>query len=191
MMIRCFLALYTDTAAREAMAAVIACLRARNAGIRWERPQQVHITARFIGDMPHDRVPALEAALRGRLTGLPAFEADIDRIGGFPNLRRTRVIWLGGARPHPSLLAVRDACEDACDAAGLGREGRDFTPHFTIGRVRDTSDLLHLDADIAACSFPPIRAHFEALRIMRSTLAPSGAVHQEIGRIAFPVAGEG
>lgn len=188
--IRCFLALYADAAAREAMSSVITCLRAQNGGIRWERPGQVHITARFLGDVPRERVPDLERALRDRLASVPAFDSAIDTIGAFPNLRRPRIIWLGCSRPHPVLHAVHDACEEACAELGLARDDKAFTPHFTVGRVRESSDVRHLDTEIAACSFPPIRAHFLALRIMRSTLAPGGAVHEELGRIDFHASGE-
>jgi RNA 2',3'-cyclic 3'-phosphodiesterase len=183
--IRSFLAIYPDAEAREAMARVIDCLRGRNPTIRWERPPQVHITAKFLGDIPRAVVRPLQSGLEERLTGLAPITGEINLTGAFPNLRRPRIMWLGFRAAPPALHTVREACEELCAAEGLERDPKSFTPHFTIGRVKDASDTRHLEEEIAACSFPPIRVEFGALCIMKSTLAPGGAVHEVLARIPF------
>ncbi len=187
MSIRSFIALYPDPAAREEIARFAACLRLRERGVRWEQPDKIHITVKFLGDMEPD---ALDAIAEGLRTGLPSLalpqdgiHSRIDITGGFPNLRRPRIVWLGFSAPPAEVVAMQKLVEDVCAEAGAERERKAFTPHFTIGRVRQGADTAGLENALQACSFQPSPVRFTRLRIMESTLTPQGAIHKE--RIHF------
>ena len=183
--IRCFLALYADLSALEGIAEYIGCCRGFNSTIKWEHPSQVHITMKFIGDIERGIMRQIEATLRERLSGQRILNARIDKTGAFPNLRNPSIVWVGFSSALPGVQALQRIIEDVCEAAGTARERKTFTPHFTIGRVKNYSKIGDLQNDLEACSLGSLPVQFEALRIMESTLTPSGAVHKELARIPF------
>jgi 2'-5' RNA ligase len=181
--IRCFVAVYPDRDALEAMAGFVSRLRARNGSIRWERPGQMHITMKFAGDVPRERALTAADAMRERIAALPDFSGIIDIVGAFPNFRRPRIIWLGFSRPAGELTTIQAAAEEAWAGQGVARERNPFKPHFTIGRVKENSDTSNLENDIAACSFSAVPVSINSVRFMESKLTPAGAVHSEFARI--------
>lgn len=184
-LIRSFIALYPDAGATSHIADFINEIRARNRSVRWEHPDKVHITLKFLGDVESSVLDAIAADLRERMAGQHAFSALIDRTGAFPNLRRPRIIWLGFAEIQERIQQLQRVTDEVCTAHGLEPEQKKFTPHFTIGRARRNADTGSLENDIEACSFQPVPVHFTAVRIMESTLTPQGAIHTERARIEF------
>ncbi len=181
--IRCFVAVYPDGEALEAMAGFVSRLRGRNGSIRWERPGQMHITMKFAGDVPRERALEAADALRERIGNLAGFGGIIDTVGAFPNFRRPRIIWLGFSRPAGALTRIQSASEEAWAGQGVPRERNPFRPHFTIGRVKENSNISNLENDIAACSFSAVPVSFNSVRVMESRLTPAGAIHSELARI--------
>lgn len=187
MTVRAFIALYPDPAARVEVARFVDCLRTRERGVRWEQAEKIHITMKFLADTETETLDAMASALEDAVVamqadgGLPAtgIEGVIDAVGGFPNLRRPRIVWLGFSRPPEAVAMLQRVVEEACAAFGAEREERAFTPHFTIGRVRRDADTAGLEKGLQACSFHPSPVRFTRLCIMESTLAPTGAMHKE------------
>ncbi|PLX32889.1 MAG: RNA 2',3'-cyclic phosphodiesterase [Ignavibacteria bacterium] len=184
-LVRSFIALYPDPAARTHITDFLRELRTRDRSVRWEHPDKVHITLKFLGDVEAAVLDAITADLKARIADQSTFSARIDRTGAFPNLRRARIVWLGFAGEEQQILQLQRGTEEVCAAHGLEPEQKKFTPHFTIGRVRRNADIGSLENDIAACSFQPVPVQFTAVRIMESTLTPQGAIHKERARIEF------
>jgi RNA 2',3'-cyclic 3'-phosphodiesterase len=182
---RCFIAVYPDAGALEGIAEYIGCCRGFNNTIRWEHPAQVHITMKFIGDIERGKIRLIEADLRERLSGQCVLNARIDKTGAFPNFRNPSIVWVGFSEIQHGLQAIQRVIEDVCESAGTMRERKAFTPHFTIGRVKNYSKIGDLQNDLEACSLGSLPVVFDALRIMESTLTPAGAVHKELARIPF------
>jgi RNA 2',3'-cyclic 3'-phosphodiesterase len=183
--LRAFLAVYADAAANEGMAAFLADLRRTDAPVRWEKAAQLHITMRFLGDVARADLLHLARDLAGRTGGIAPFAGSIDSVGAFPNLRRPRIVWLGFDAPPPAFASLHAAVRDACAAAGLPPEDKPFTPHITVGRVREQARPGDLEKALGACTFHSVPARFDALRIMTSRLTPQGAIHTELARIDF------
>ena len=193
MTVRAFIALYPDPAAREEMARFTGCLRARERGVRWEQAEKIHVTVKFLGDTETRVLDAMAEALRDAVGAMRAgdelpdtgIEGVVDSVGGFPNQRRPRIVWLGFSRAPEAVLLLQRVVEDVCEGHGAERERKAFTPHFTIGRVRQGGDTAGLEKALQACSFQPSPVRFTRLCIMESTLAPSGAIHKE--RFSIPL----
>ena len=192
-LIRSFIALYPDPAARGEMARFTDCLRARERGVRWEQAEKIHVTVKFLGEMEAKTLDAIAAGLEEAVERLRAdgtlsgggIEGLVDTTGGFPNLRRPRIVWLGFSDAPAAVGAMQRQVEEVCAAAGAERERKSFTPHFTIGRVRQGADTRGLEKALQACSFHPSPVRFTRLCLMESTLTPQGAIHRERCSIPF------
>lgn len=132
--LRTFVALELDASVRTAVADYLLPLRSVP-GVAWARPENLHLTLKFLGNVATARLPALTERLAAATAMQPAFVMRVAGIGAFPNLARPRVLWIGctGA-PLAALAAAVDA---ACVQAGFAAEDRAFHPHVTLGRIRE------------------------------------------------------
>jgi 2'-5' RNA ligase len=172
---RLFLAISLPPATSSAIDEAIAPMRAAAPSLRWIPPEKWHLTVRFIGDQPIERVgeirDALDAATRRHVEAPLA----IGGIGAFPNFRRARVIWIGVA-PDPRLEMLHHDVESACVALGMEHEGRPFRPHVTLARVPTGTDEMTLRALSRAARAVRHSELIEAdsVDLMASELAPDG-----------------
>ena len=105
------------------------------ARIRWVRVDGLHLTLRFLGPTPEDRVPPLRAAADAIARADAPFEVGLAGGGAFPSLAQPRSLWVGVARGADRLAAVADALTAAAGECGLVLDTRPFAPHLTIGRT--------------------------------------------------------
>lgn len=117
------------------------------APIRWSPVGNLHITTKFIGEWPEERVGEMKqalAAVRG-----PAMEIAIRGLGWFPNPHRPRVFW-AAVRAAESLSALAAATETAAEGLGIAKEKRPYSPHLTLARVEEGKDVAELRRRVAA-----------------------------------------
>src|SRR5215475_7685034 len=125
-----------SAAAEQEIAALIERHRAPGDGIAWARPSGLHLTLKFLGPaIDSNLVPPLIGALSRTAIEVQPFEVRVHGLGGFPNLRRPRVIWIGVTSAELSTLAGR--VSDAASECGFDRERRPWSAHLTLGRVRE------------------------------------------------------
>lgn len=183
---RCFVAVSLADPARGAVAEYLAGLRATVAGVGWTRPEQLHLTLKFLGAVAPARIPALEARLAETLGAIPTATAEVAGVGAFPNLARPQVLWVGVRAP--SVAALADAVEASCAAEGFARETRPFRPHVTLGRVR--ARARHATPELAVLARDGDRGFgtspLRAVTLFRSVLGAGGARHGELA--VFPLA---
>jgi 2'-5' RNA ligase len=179
--VRAFVALELDAEVRRAIEDLIASLRPRVPGARWVRPQGIHLTLRFLGDTPPDRIEMLRPALAAAAADCAPFVAKVARLGTFPGSGKPpRVLWLGIEVP-PAGLELQVACERAAVEAGFPAEERPFRGHLTLARFRER---------VLRPALPPVDfgdVRLETLSLLRSDLQPGGAVYTPIDR--FPLGG--
>jgi 2'-5' RNA ligase len=162
--------------------ALVARLRP-TARIHWSPPANLHVTTKFIGEWPEDRLAELQAALAA-LKARPAIEVAAAKVGFYPNERAPRVFWCGIEAPTlPALASDTDA---ATAALGVARENRPYSPHLTLARIRDRVDLRPLHAAIAAAG-PLDFGRFTApsFFLYRSQLSPAGSVYTKLAEFPF------
>lgn len=184
---RLFLALNLPGDVRGALHEATAPLRgAVPRGVSWVRPEGLHLTLKFLGDVDDARVATIAAALRGVAAAHAAVRLVVAGVGAFPSLARPRVVW-AGVEATPRLELLQHDVEAACAALGFEVEGRAFRPHVTLGRVRPGSSVEALRALAAAASTatPCADVVVPTLDLMASTLMPGGARHDAVARLAF------
>jgi len=102
-------------------------------GARWIKPENLHITLRFLGELDGGDVDDVDAALAG--IRAPEFDVEIADVGCFANGRSVRSVW-AGVKATPSLAHLHDKIESAVVRAGLPPNGQRFTPHVTLSRPK-------------------------------------------------------
>lgn len=130
---RLFLALNIDHEVRRRCYDATARLRAVRPDVRWVDENKLHLTLKFLGEQSDTLLPKLTAAMDQAAARSRGMDLVLGSIGAFPNFRQPRVVWMGVA-PDPKLELLHHDVETACDALGLGVDGRPFRPHVTIGR---------------------------------------------------------
>jgi RNA 2',3'-cyclic 3'-phosphodiesterase len=168
---RLFIALTLPDAVRETLARTGEPLP----DVSWTRPDQLHVTLRFLGDVSTEISDAMR--LRLRTVRVAPFILPIEGVGTFPPNRPPRVLWIGVGSGHPRLFQLRQRVDDAVLGAGLQLDVRTFHPHVTLARATESaaksiSHWLHTHREFSA---PPFRV--EAFDLYSSELRPSGAIH--------------
>jgi len=169
---RCFLAVPIDDAIRSVLAAAMGALPRH--GLRLVAPESLHLTLRFFGDLSQEEVSRVERHLResfSRRSAAP-FPLHLRGRGLFPPKGAPRVLWVGVSGDLDALADLARRGEEAAASVGLRTESRPFSPHLTVGRVREGNRLSREDLE----SFLPDRDWGKwlvgDLILMRSFLRP-------------------
>lgn len=104
--------------------------------VRWIEQEAMHLTLKFLGDTPVDRVPDIKAALERAASATGKFSIRIGRTGCFPSFRDPRICWVGLSGELRRLEQLQGRVEGGLVALGYDREDRKFKPHVTVGRTR-------------------------------------------------------
>jgi 2'-5' RNA ligase len=156
-------------------------------GVAWVAEANLHITVKFLGGVEEVRLPAVAAALERGVT-VPAFEVEIRGLGAFPTASRPRVLW-AGAPGSSAFTRLAEGIDQALAVLGFPPEGRGFTPHVTIGRVREPRrDAALTQALEAAAARPFGTLRVDRVSVMRSDLSPRGARYTELAAVPLPPA---
>ena len=176
---RLFVALELDEAVRSRTAVLLRQLEPAASQVKWVKPQSLHLTLKFIGEQPEDKLSALVEAL----AAVPApgpLEVSFRGLGCFPNERHPRVFWVGVLAP-PALGQLAAAVERALAPLGIEPEQRPFSPHLTLGRLRQGSRLWSLPLGWEAHRSEDF-GHYTAteLFLYQSRLSPHGAEYVKL-----------
>jgi 2'-5' RNA ligase len=158
------------------------------ARLKWSPPANLHVTIRFIGEWPEERLPDLRAALGG-LPSHPPIPIHIRNLGFFPNPHSPRVFW-AGVEASPDLAALAAETNRALDPLGLKLEGRPFSPHLTLARIKEPVPLRKLREAIAV--LPSLDfGSFSADRffLYRSRQGPAGSRYTKLAEFPLPSCG--
>ncbi len=136
-MVRAFIAVPVPEAARQAIGSLVEELRRRRpeAGVRWVRPEGLHLTLRFLGQTRVDRLPALREVIGEVASRHAPFDLEVSGGGAFPTLRRPRVLWLGVRRGAELLTALAADLDGQLAPLGWEPEGRPYSAHLTLART--------------------------------------------------------
>ena len=147
--------------------------------VRWVRPQGIHLTLKFLGEIPPSRADAVAAAMEVACAAHAPFTLQVGGLGCFPNARRPRVVWVGVQEPSGALAALQRDVERAMASLGLPPEGRRFSPHLTLGRVKGGSReaLEVLGETVTRAGVRVGNMAVDAVHLMRSDLLPGGVVY--------------
>jgi len=183
---RCFVAVELTETVRKRLAALQQRFGDLGRSVRWVRPDAMHLTVKFLGEVPDWQLPDASRAVADVARQCRPFEFAIRSTGCFPPRGNVRVIWVGVEETSGELAACKRLCEDAFSALGFPKESRPFSPHLTLGRVKDPRSAGDLRERIAACSdFEAGTVSAGELVLFESRLSPQGAQYAVVHRGAF------
>ena len=196
---RLFLAVPIPEAARARIGELIARLEPRGWPMRWIDPDNAHLTLHFLGDTPPEQATILQLALPEIVARHEAFDLRTAGLGVFPKLKRPRVVWLGVYGPTHRLETLAHELGDALREMLFPVDDRPFSPHITLGRVRDIHNapirdlpealraaIDEMAADGLADPKNGLPLPVEEVHLIRSHLESGGARYEVIAR--FPLA---
>lgn len=142
--------------------------------VRWVRPANAHVTLKFLGGVEDELIPDVEAALE-RIE-FERFSMQADCCGGFPSLKRPKVVWAGMTKGADECAALAGLVADALEPFGFERDARPFRTHLTLGRVKKP---VAEDWDGPLNAFPEPWPEFQVDRFVlwESELTQSGPVY--------------
>ena len=187
---RLFVCLELPSADREALGAMQGRLRKEGARVSWVSPGNIHLTLVFLGDIDEGRVSTIAGALDRAVDGVGSFEIRLGGTGGFPSLNRPRVLWVGVDGALERLRSLRARVARELSAVGCSGDSKPFSPHLTIGRVRDDRDpaLRRVTSSLAAEQITFDSFSVSEVILMRSELGPQGSRYTPLhrARLAIP-----
>ena len=181
---RLFVAIDLPEAIRASLAEVMTRLKPAAPTMRWVHPEGIHLTLKFIGEVPEPRAAEIRRALGGVKEMAPA-EIKVAGTGFFPNDKHARVFWIG-VEANAVLGELAAAIETELEVLGIRREERPFHPHLTFGRFREPENPQHLkDALASAGRIELGRFRAGEFFLFQSHLSPKGAEYTKLERYVF------
>lgn len=185
---RLFLALPAPPDVQAAASRVIE--RLRGAGeVRWVDPPLLHLTLKFLGEVPEERLEEIAKAAAETANTAANFVLECGGVGAFPQPRRARVVWMGVAGPGVGRLSrLVDGLEGRLEKLGFAREEREFRPHLTLGRVKGQKGLQELARRVEreAKETPEmVEWPVSSLTLVRSELRRTGPIYTAVRELSF------
>lgn len=151
-------------------------------GVKWVAPENLHLTLKFLGEVPEPDIGAIIDCIDGMVSRFQSFTVELSHLGFFPAPAQPRVIWIGASSGVDHLLELYQDLEDCMEVVGVDRESKTFSPHLTIGRVRRQTRV----------TVPPGLPEFEetsftvtGLSLVKSTLTPEGPLYERLHEASF------
>jgi 2'-5' RNA ligase len=192
--IRAFVAIELDRAFQVALRQIQAPLKRSKVShiARWVSPDSVHLTLKFLGNIPVNRVDEIRQAIVHSCEGFTPFAVSLVGLGCFPDARRPRVIWVGVGGDVETLTMLQQSVDSELTRIGFKPEKRGFTAHLTLARIRDRArphervELARLVTDAQAV--PAVSMDVREVCFIRSDLKPTGAVYTRLAAVSLVTA---
>jgi len=152
------------------------------ADLKVVKPENIHITLRFLGNISPQMVNLIHEEMEK--TAFTSFDAEIKGLGAFPNLRYARVVWAGIRKGAEELTNISSQLEPRLRGLGFRPDPKGFSPHLTIARVktgRNKGELVRCVQDLADYEFGILKA--DCLRLKKSVLTPRGPIYSTLTEV--------
>ena len=183
--VRTFICLQLPAFARDRLASTQQRLRESRAQVSWVKPHNIHLTLKFLGSVPAERLQEIVLGVQRAAVPAPPVLLELTVLGCFPNRRAPRVIWVGPKQVPEELRNLHQRVEKELVAIGFPAESRPFSPHFTLGRVRSGRNIGKLVAAMQAERLEPLLLEATEVIVMASRLHASGALYTPVSRIPW------
>lgn len=187
-LIRAFIAVELPQEVKKELAELETQLKKNSPSVvRWVDPNNIHITLKFLGEIPQESIDELMLAMEEGAKWVKAFNLEVSGVGAFPNMDRAQVVWVGVRGDLAQISQLQKKIEANTEQLGFPRESRGFTPHLTVGRVRSEASFnerqrlgkLLVETRFTAKN----KIMVNAVNLMRSQLTSNGAIYTCLGSV--------
>lgn len=175
-----------DEARAQAAAAAHSLAKEFGDDMRAAAPETWHLTLKFLGDFPAERIDELVARCAPRGAQIRPFPVELAGLGAFPTPREARVLWLGVSRGARELARLARGLDRSCARFGSERDRKPYAAHLTLGRLREPRPVL-FDRVEAPSGTPFV---VEEIVLFESRLSPGGARHLPLARLPLGAGAE-
>ncbi len=144
--------------------------------VSWTRPQGIHLTLKFLGDVNEDEISGIANRVETATLEFSSFEIQTTNAGGFPRMQKPRVLWLG-IDGGVELISIQKAVDKSISKLGFDRERKKFNPHLTVGRVKSLTLDSPLPENFGSYEFKTVNWIASEINVIASDLKPTGAVY--------------
>ena len=180
-LIRLFIAIEISEKQKHELTCLQNRMRHHLEGVRWVRPEGLHLTLKFIGETEEDNVASIKKAMDLTASSITGFQITFGGCGAFPSLQKARIIWIGLDNGSSEVKRMAEELQKYLSKYGFAREKRTYHPHLTLGRFRYplpdniTNEIIEHEA-----SFVTSVSEVGSVNLFKSQLLPQGAVHTTI-----------
>ena len=156
-------------------------LKSLTSDVRWVRPEGIHLTLKFLGNIEEERIPEVSDIIRKCSTDTTSFTLSVRSLGAFPNEKNPKVIWAGAEDDSGTLAKLQQALENILSSIGFKVEKRAFSPHLTLGRLKSPKGKGRLTQgleDYKHFEFGTFEA--KEVCLFKSELKPGGAIYTKL-----------
>lgn len=155
-----------------------------HASVKWVEPDSSHLTLKFLGNIATEAIPEITKTISEVTSRTAPFRLNLGDLGAFPNLRAPRVLWIGLQGETANLSVLQKNVDSALVPLGFPPEKKVFSPHLTLGRVREIAapnDRRRLGEIAASLKVDSLSSFtVDSLNIMRSRLTREGAIYSRL-----------
>lgn len=158
-------------------------LKGLGLALRWVRPENIHLTLKFLGQIPSQRVAEVTGAMQAAGRETPPLSLTVQGMGVFPGIRAPKVLWVGLGGATDALGRLQGRLEECLTEVGFAPERRPFKAHMTLARIKARVDADRLLQGLqAAGGYAPRPFEVQEMVLYRSELRPRGAVYTPLAR---------
>lgn len=173
--IRTFIAIKVPPSVQSVVTKIQESFKQIRSPVRWVKPSHLHLTLKFLGDVPEENIGATKKCLAEASHGISAFILKTTEVGVFPNINYPRVFWIGFSDPTGQLHKLEENIEYNLKKIGFKPEDRKFSPHLTIGRIKSLkgkTDIIRMIHEEKKVSCKDI--YVTCFKLMKSELQSTG-----------------
>lgn len=181
---RVFIAIELPIEVRERILAHVKQVRklVPDAQAGWGRPENIHLTLKFLGDTPQPQVENISEATSRSVSQIRSFKLGVAGSGAFPRRSVPKVLWIGVSDHEGKLADLHARLEEECSLMGFKKEERRFHPHLTVARLRKPQDARSLAAAHNQLQFEPTEFDVSEVLVIRSELSSAGSRYTTLSR---------
>jgi 2'-5' RNA ligase len=190
--LRLFVAVELPGDVRAALEEASATLRRAgvDSGLRWVRPEGMHVTLKFLGSTDEEDLLGIMTAVREAARPHRPFELAVEGLGSFGGARNMRVVWAGVKGETEALEALAGSVESALVALGFPKESRPYSAHLTLARVREDAapdERARIHGLLKSADVSDLQLAFRVAHcsLMESTLRQGGAVYTQLATFSL------
>ena len=183
--VRCFIAIELSQEIREALGQIEDELRKTISGVKWVKPDNIHLTLKFLGHIEKETVEQIKEILNQVAAQIKPFKMKLSSPGVFPSPTRPRVIWIGIDEENKESSHLANLIEERLATLGIEKESRAFHAHLTLARVKFLKDKSSVKNAFASLKVPQTEMTASKIALFQSTLTREGSIYTILREAEF------